>query len=63
MGHTDPEVLVVLADHGDQGYLVLPGLRLVLGFRLYRNQAYRPDLREGQFSVRDYAPNGHESAL
>lgn len=43
-GHIGQEGLEDQADHEGQGFLALPEPQLVLGYHLYRNQAYQLDL-------------------
>lgn len=53
-GHTGREDPEVQAGLQSQGFLVLPGLQLVLGSHLYHNQEYQMDLRimpEGHLGV------------
>lgn len=47
-GHIVPEDPTAQADHGGRGFLALPGLQLVPGFHLYRNQADRLDLEQNK---------------
>lgn len=46
-GHTGQEDPEAQAGLQSRGFLALPGLQLVQGFRLYHNHEYQLDLRVG----------------